>query len=249
LCTTAGVRRVAMTDQESVTDSGLDVVRMLDQFADVASFLDSLVRWAVAQTPGAEACGLTVEQAGRGRTVTYSGELAARGDERQYELDDGPCLQALRSGEVVTVADMAQERRWGRYPRRALDAGVRSSLSLPLTVGDRGRGALNLYASSAHAFTETDERAGQSWAGQASGALSVAWQMAERAETVGHLSRGMVTRQVIGQAVGLLMAQRSCTADEAFQLLKETSQRTNEKLRDIAERLVTAHEDGVHSSR
>src|SRR4051795_6667418 len=75
LCTTAGVRRVAMTDQESVTDSGLDVVRMLDQFEDVASFLDSLVRWAVEQTPGAEACGLTVEQAGRGRTVTYSGEL------------------------------------------------------------------------------------------------------------------------------------------------------------------------------
>src|SRR3982751_3761590 len=100
-----------MTGRRSVDDGGMDVVQMLDQFEDVAGFLDSLVRWAVEQTPGAEACGLTVEQAGRGRTVTYSGELAARGDERQYELDDGPCLQSMRSSEVVTVADMAPEQR------------------------------------------------------------------------------------------------------------------------------------------
>src|SRR3954470_15472443 len=104
---------------------------MLDEFEDVAGFLDLLVRWAVEQSPGAEACGLTLEQAGRGFTVTYSGELARRGDERQYELDDGPCLQALRTGEVVAVDDMAKERRWGCYPQRALEAGVHASLSLP----------------------------------------------------------------------------------------------------------------------
>jgi GAF domain-containing protein len=233
--------------QESVLDGGLDVVRMLDQFEDVAGFLDSLVRWAVEQTPGAEACGLTVDQEGRGWTVTYSGELAKRGDERQYELDDGPCLQAMRSGEVVTVADMAAEQRWGCYPQRALEAGVRSSVSLPLTVGARGRGALNLYASSPHAFTEADERTGRSYAGQASGALSVAWQMAEREEALGHLTRGMATRQAIGQAVGLLMAQRRCTAEQAFELLKDTSQRANLKLRDIADQLVNDHEDGVRA--
>src|SRR3954468_19410259 len=105
---------------------------MLDEFEDVAGFLDLLVRWAVEQPPGAEACGLTLEQSGRGMTVTYSGELAARGDERQYELDDGPCLQSLRAGEVVAVADMAEEERWGKSPQRAVEAGVRSSLSLPL---------------------------------------------------------------------------------------------------------------------
>src|SRR4051812_49951479 len=110
---------------------------MLDRFEDVATFLDSLVRWAVEQSPGAEACGLTVEEAGRGETVTYSGELAARGDERQYELDDGPCLEALRSGRVVTVADMAEEQRWGEYPERAIEAGGRASLSLPRSVRAR----------------------------------------------------------------------------------------------------------------
>jgi GAF domain-containing protein len=222
---------------------------MLDHFEDVAGFLDSLVQSAGENTPGAEACGLTLEQAGRGRTVTYSGELAARGDERQYELDDGPCLQAMRSGQVVTVADMAAERRWGLYPQRAVEAGVGSSLSFPLTMGERGRGALNLYASRPNAFTDTDVQIGQSWAGQAAGALSVAWQMAEREAAVDNLTQGLVTRQVIGQAVGLLMAQRRCTAEEAFELLKGASQRNNEKLRDVAHRMIAGHEEHVLSSR
>jgi GAF domain-containing protein len=225
------------------------VVAMLDQFEDVATFLDSLVRWAVEQSPGAEACGLTVEQAGRGQTVTYSGELAARGDERQYELDDGPCLEALRTGTVVSVPDLADEDRWGDYPRRALEAGVRSSLSFPLALGERGRGALNLYSGQADAFSDVDVQAGRSCAGQASGALSVAWRMADREHAVENLRRGMLTRQEIGQAVGLLMAQRRCTADEAFKLLQTASQRSNEKLRDVAHRMITGHEERVATAR
>ena len=78
-----GERDVQRAGSGSVQDGGRDVVGMLERFEDVTGFLDSLVRWAVEQTPGAEACGLTLEQAGRGLTVTYSGELAARGDERQ----------------------------------------------------------------------------------------------------------------------------------------------------------------------
>jgi GAF domain-containing protein len=240
---------VSVPDHGSDGNRSSDIVQFLEQFEDVTGFLDSLVRWAVEQTPGAEACGLTVEQSRRPETVTYSGELALRGDERQYELDDGPCLQSLRSGDVVHVADMATETRWGKYPQRAVEAGVHSSLSFPLTVGDHGRGALNLYASRPHAFTETDERVGQSWAGQASGALSVAWRLAAADETVDNLTRSLITRQVIGQAVGLLMAQRTCTADAAFELLRGASQRSNEKLRDVATRIVAGHEQSVVATR
>ena len=150
---------------------------------------------------------------------------------------------------MVAVPDMAEERRWGSYPERAVDAGVRSSLSLPLDVRGRGRGALNLYSSRPHRYTESEQREAESWAAQASGALAVAWRMAEREQTVEHLSRGMATRQVIGQAVGLLMAQRRCTSEEAFDLLTGASQRSNEKLRDVAQRMIDGHEQDVRSSR
>jgi GAF domain-containing protein len=238
-----------MASPRSGVEGGPDVVRMLDEFDGVSRFLGAVVRWAVARTPGAEACGLTVEQAGHGVTVEYSGEMAARADERQYELDDGPCLEAMRTGEVVLAADMSIEERWGTYPQRAIEVGVGSSLSLPLRIGDRGRGALNLYSTRARAFTDEDRRAAESWAGQAGGALAVALRMAEREAAVDHLQHGMVSRQVIGQAVGLLMAQRRCGADEAFELLKGASQRSNEKLRDIAQRLVDAHEAEVRTGR
>jgi GAF domain-containing protein len=234
-----------MASPRSGVEGGPDVVRMLDEFDGVSRFLGAVVRWAVARTPGAEACGLTVEQAGHGVTVEYSGEMAARADERQYELDDGPCLEAMRTGEAVLAADMSIEERWGAYPQRAVEVGVGSSLSLPLRIGDRGRGALNLYSTRTRAFTDEDRRAAESWAGQAGGALAVALRMAEREAAVDHLQHGMVSRQVIGQAVGLLMAQRRCGADEAFELLKGASQRSNEKLRDIAQRLVDAHEAEV----
>jgi hypothetical protein len=247
-------RLCAMQEEErdvlrTGSGSGQDVVSMLEQFEDVTGFLDSLVQWAVEQTPGAEACGLTLERAGRGLTVTYSGELAARGDERQYELDDGPCLHAMRTGRVVAVKDMADEDRWGVYPQRALDAGVRSTLSFPLALGELSRGALNLYAGRPNAFTDADETTGLLLAGQASGALLVAWRMAERERVVDDLTQGMVTRQEIGQAVGLLMAQRRRTAAEAFELLKGASQRSNEKLRDIAHRMIAGHEESVLSAR
>jgi putative methionine-R-sulfoxide reductase with GAF domain len=199
--------KVRMDAPQGGSRTGHEVVDLLREFEDVAGLLQQLTDWAVERAPGVEACGLTVEHAGSGRTVTYTGELAARGDERQYELDDGPCLQAMRSGQVVAVDDMAEEGRWGDYPRRAVEAGVRSSLSLPLAVGEAGRGALNLYSSRPRAFSNTDERMARVWAGQASGALAVAWRMAEREDAVEHLHRGMATRQVIGQAVGLLMAR------------------------------------------
>jgi GAF domain-containing protein len=239
---------VGETGLKSVERRDYDVLRMLDQSDDLTVFLDSLVRWAVKTTPGAEACGLTVERAGRGHTVAHSGELALRGDERQYDRDDGPCLQAMRSGELVVVADMADEQRWGTYPQSALAEGIRATLSLPLRVGDADRGALNLYSKEANAFTHTDLEAARSWAGQAGGALSVALRMAERDKAVENLRRGMASRQVIGQAVGMLMVQRRCTAQQAFDILAGASQRTNGKLRDLAARMVKGHEDQVRSA-
>ncbi|MFC7574969.1 GAF domain-containing protein [Klenkia terrae] len=84
--------------------------------------------------------------AGRGPlTIASAGELARLGDAQQYELGVGPCLESMREGVVVAVPDMVAERRWGGYPARAVAAGVRATLSLPLPGGETP-GALNLYA-------------------------------------------------------------------------------------------------------
>lgn len=222
-----------------------DLLALLAAAGDLNAFLADLVRVAAGQTPRAEACGLTLARASGGVTVAASSELAERADERQYRVDDGPCLQAMREGVVVRVADMAAEERWGAYPALAAQVGVRSSLSLPLVVADRSRGALNFYATGPAAFTDADEQVATRWAAQATGALAVALRIADGDERAEQLLGGLDTRTRIGQAVGLVMAQERCSAEEAFRLLTLASQRRNVKLREVALGVVEAFESGL----
>jgi GAF domain-containing protein len=151
----------------------------------------------------------------------------------------------MRDGVVVRVRDMSTEDRWGPYPALAAQVGVRSSLSLPLLVEDRSRGALNLYSTRPGAFDTADEDVAARWAGQAAGALAVALRIAASDDRVEQLRGGLDTRTVIGQAIGLLMAQERCTAEQAFGLLRVASQRRNVKLRDVAAQMVAAFEAEV----
>jgi GAF domain-containing protein len=233
-------------------DTGSDdgeLLALLASGGDLRSFLDDLVHLAARQVPGAEACGLTLTRDGTGVTVASTGTLAERADEGQYEVDTGPCLESMRTGTVVRVDDMATEDRWTPYPARAAELGVRSSLSLPLVVEGRNSGALNLYATEPRVFREDDEATAADWAQQVTGALTVALRIADSDERTESLLGGLVTRATIGQAVGLLMAQERCTADEAFDLLRIASQRRNVKLRDVAAGVVTAFEEGLADRR
>jgi GAF domain-containing protein len=226
------------------SDDG-DLLALLASGGDLETFLGDLVDLAVRQVPRAEACGLTLDRHATGVTVASTGALADRAEERQYELDDGPCLEAMRAGTVVQVEDMAAEERWAPYPARAAELGVRSSLSLPLVIEGHRSGALNLYATEPRVFGPDDAATAARWAGQATGALAVALRIAAGDERADHLVGGLDTRATIGQAVGLVMAQERCTADRAFDLLRIVSQRRNVKLREVAAGVVAAFEESL----
>ncbi|MGY1711188.1 GAF and ANTAR domain-containing protein [Geodermatophilus sp. SYSU D00758] len=222
-----------------------DLLPLLASGGDLTRFLQGLVGLAVGQVPGAQACGLTLARSSRAVTVASTGPLAQQADEHQYAADDGPCLQSLRQDVVVLVEDMAEETRWGGYPRWAVDIGVRSSLSLPLVLDEVSRGALNLYSARPRAFAEEDRETAARWASHAADALAVALRIADSDDRAGNLADGLDTRTTIGQAIGLLMAQERCTTDQAFQLLKHASQRRNVKLREVAAGVVEAFERGL----
>jgi GAF domain-containing protein len=251
--TSAGHDRVAHdtedgqlgTAGEDTRSADGELLALLAAGGDLNSFLGDLVHLAARQVQHAEACGLTLTRDGSGVTVASTGQLADRADERQYEVDAGPCLESMRTGSVVRVDDMATEERWSPYPARAAQLGVRSSLSLPLVVEGRSSGALNLYATQPEGFSAEDEATAARWAEQATGALAVALRIADSDSRAESLLGGLDTRTTIGQAVGLLMAQERCTSEQAFDLLRIASQRRNVKLRDVAASVVTAFEQQV----
>ena len=234
-----------MNDQLAVqpAEGRADVLRLLAETDDIAAFLDRVVQDAVARTPAAASCGITIERDRHGVTVASSDDLATRADALQYEVDRGPCLESMRTGRVVSVPDMANEERWAPFPTRAAATGVAASLSLPLVVGAEGNGALNLYATAPNAFDDQTEAASRQWADQVSEALAVAARLARHQDLSRQLADGMESRSTISRAVGLIMGQQRITADAAFDVLRSTSQQTNTKIRDLAARYLQDFEE------
>jgi transcriptional regulator with GAF, ATPase, and Fis domain len=95
---------------------------------------------------GCDTASVTLADPREPTTVASTSDLALTLDHAQYRADEGPCLHAYRTCQVVPVPDMAAESRWAAFTDTALQHSIHSSLSLPLVVDDTGTGALNLYA-------------------------------------------------------------------------------------------------------
>lgn len=206
--------------------------------------LGAIVRAAVQLIPGVEDGSISI-LLGR-KTVTSqvpTSDLPSRVDAIQMEENEGPCLSAAFNHRTVRIPDMQNEQRWPRFSRRAAaETGVRGMLAFQLFVEDENLGALNLYAKEPHVFDDDSEHIGLLVAAHAAVAF------AESRRTV-QLNEAIMTRDVIGQAKGILMERHKITSQQAFLLLTTASNRTNTRLTEIAEQLVTSGEMRINPSR
>ncbi|MEV4279669.1 GAF and ANTAR domain-containing protein [Actinoplanes xinjiangensis] len=202
---------------------------------EILSRVASVARRAL---PGAVDVSITLVRPSGPYTAAYTGDLALKLDERQYEHHRGPCLQAAAEQSTVSVPDAANDSRWAGWALRAAAAGAGSVLSVGLPIIDEVSGALNIYGGRPHAFDDDAIGLAQSFAGYAAVALANAYLYHTTADMVGHLQAAMDSRAVIEQAKGMIMVQQRCSAEEAFALLTRISQNSNRKLRDVAAALV-----------
>ncbi len=212
------------------------------QFADLRAALttddgsgldaDRVVRFAARSLPHTHHCALTLLRAGaRPRTLGATDDLPERVDALQYDEGEGPCLDASEGDSVVSSGDLAADERWLAFgPRCVADTGVRSMLSVRLTLGGDDRAAINFYSTAVDAFTEKDVHLASVIAPFA--ALAVEQRL--RADDSDNLHAALTSSRQIGTAIGIIMARRLVTSSEAFELLREASQNLNRKLRDVA---------------
>jgi GAF domain-containing protein len=207
--------------------------------------LGEITAIATPGIPGAESTSITLIRGDRGFTVAHDGEMALAADELQYQEDAGPCLDAGRGGVVLRVDEMRTEPRWPAYTARVIETGVRSSLSVPLPYQGTSIGALNMYSGEAAAFASPESlEAGLELAEAIAIAVANADAHAQLTEQTRHMRLAMDSRAVIEQAKGVLMAQRHIDSDQAFEALRDASQRYNRKLRDISEGIVASTQEG-----
>lgn len=169
-------------------------------------------------------------------TLAATSELAREADQLQYELAEGPCVDAapgsawLRSGEVATDA------RWPVWGARAGRLGVGSLLSLGLTSRGERIGALNMYAPTAGCFSDPDEV-------EVAVLYTVhAAQAMASSQLVSGLEVALSSRHLIGVAQGILMERFGLTQDRSFVLLRRISSQTNVKVTEVARRIVETNE-------
>jgi GAF domain-containing protein len=208
----------------------------------VEQFLHELAVLAARTVGGGEAmsCGMALRR--RGRPVSAaacSDPLASEADRVQEQSGDGPALHTLRHGRSVNVPDTATATKWPRFCRQAASLGIRSCYSVPLLHDREPVGALVLYARRPGAFGADETRRAEKFAAHASGALALSLRMASCADENDQLRSSIVSRAVIDQALGVIMATERCPQDKAFAMLRSVSQNTNVKIRDLAATIVT----------
>jgi GAF domain-containing protein len=212
-----------------------ELARELQADLTTEALLRHIVTAAITEVPGAQYAGIALITGREFVTRAASGELVERIDRVQYQAGEGPCLDAARHHETVRCDDLRTEARWPRFVGQAADLGVLSVLSFQLFAGDDSFGALNLYAANPGAFGADSESTGILLASHAALAMAAA-------RTQAGLLTALDSREIIGQAKGILMERYKITGVQAFGLLVASSQAVNRKLRDIAEHLVATGE-------
>jgi GAF domain-containing protein len=196
---------------------------------DLDATLQRIVDLAVETLDACEHAGISILEHRSIRSGPRTDECPAIMDALQDELDEGPCYDAIREHGTIRTGHLPEEKRWPQFSERGHAAtGVNSVLSLQLFHEQDTMGALNLYSTQVDAFNDVDIAVATVFAVHASVA------MANRREAK-HLREAIETRDVIGQAKGVLMARMGLSEDEAFEMLRRASQRLNVKLRLVAE--------------
>ena len=213
-----------------------ELARSLQSHRDAEEILDDVVRAAVRLIPGADEASISVVKDRRAVSSRLpTGELPLRLDGLQEETGQGPCLDAMYEQHTVRVSDMAHEQRWPRFAAGAAEAGAASMLGIQLWVEGDNLGALNLYSRRVNAFDDESEQVGLLFASHAAVAFAGAQDM-------NHMRTALATRDLIGQAKGILMERFKVTDDQAFRMLIKVSNDNNLALRSVAQHLASTGE-------
>jgi GAF domain-containing protein len=222
--------------EHEVLEQLAEIAHRLSEAEDLDELLQLIVDLGADYLDGCDGASLML--IGKNRTISspaHSSRVAYESDLAQYEADEGPCLDALRDHRVYMIDDLETETRWPEYRARALQLGVRSMLSYRLYAKGQTFGALDFYSKRPHAYSSFSKVIGQVFASHAGVALKGA------INEVG-LKRAIATRDMIGQAKGIIIERLGLSGGEAFAMLTTISQRQNRPLRDIAQQIVTTGE-------
>ena len=222
-----------------------DIAEQLYDADSVDDVLSRIAGAAVSTIAGCRMASVTLCERSEYRTAASTDPAARAADQAQYQSHEGPCLDAVDAPMVY--AQSFPDERWPTLASRPAESGVQSALSYRLAAAssataDSGGGSLNSYGVIQHAFNDTAQEIGLILAAHASMAARAVDERSTLQSLGRDLQQVLRSRDVIGQAKGILMERLKITPEDAFDLLRRSSQNLNAKLRDVARGLAQTGE-------
>jgi GAF domain-containing protein len=224
-----------MTREADVVRSLVEMADTLVEDYDVVDLLTGLTNRCV-NLLGISAAGvMLVSPAGSLGLVASSSEAMRLLELFELQAEEGPCLDAFRTGERVRHESLAAgTSRWPLFAAAALDAGFRSASALPLRLREVTIGALNLLSVTEAPVDEADAIVARAFADLATLSIVQHRASAEAHRLNEQLSAALTSRVVIEQAKGVLAERAGIDLAEAFSRLRGYARSGNLRLTDVA---------------
>lgn len=216
---------------EAVHSTFAGLAGALVRGAGIEQVLAKLASAALALVDGADCAKISVIDNGHLRSIAATSQLTSSLDRAQQTAGHGPCLEAISAQKAIRCDDLRTDTRWPQFAPCATTAGVHSVLCSPIDVPGATKGTLTFLGFRARAFGADSEAIGAMLADHA--AIALIHEKQER-----QFKAALASRDVIGQAKGMIMERFGVDASRAFAMLTAISQETNTPVRDVATRLV-----------
>jgi GAF domain-containing protein len=206
----------------------------------VDTALELVTSLAATATAGTFGAAVTVVDEHGKRSRAASNAATEEADALQYELDQGPCLTAWRTREVVRIDDTTTDDRWPQWNEAAGAMGIRSVLSAPLLVGEESTGAMKVYCERPENYGPHDEHVMRLLAAQAAILLANSQSLHEARRLGRQLTEALASRDDVTRAIGVLLARGAASEQDAFVALAAAARQSGRPMQDVARALVAA---------
>lgn len=221
------------------------VTRLLKTQRTLPAQLEAVVDIVKRAVPSCDAAGIVLLVDGEPTSVAVTDRFTVEIDLVQYDTGEGPCLAAMNDGDAIRIDILERDSTFSRFAPGALDRGLHSVLSTPLSANGRTVGALNMYSTQDNAFDDRTSEAVRPMAEYAGHAIGRSPLYAYSLDMVDGLVEDLETRAIIEQATGVLMANQEETSGDALGQLRDLAMRSGESMRTVAEWVIDERPTGA----
>ncbi len=227
------------TDHSSVTELE-DILLGTENLEEFLSGLCGFAAGIMGQATGQEIeVAATLKRSRRVRTIAGSSARAVELDHIEQGVGKGPCIEALQTMQPMALTGAKDDERWPTYQAELVNAGISSTVGVPLSIGDDAAACLNFFAPEEYAFVNDAYERALGFGEVASRSMRLAVRITAAEDRNQDLTTAMKSRTAIDLAAGVIMGQNRCSQEEAMRILTSVSSTRNQKLRDVATEMLT----------